>query len=93
MGQLRVPPHAALQVVVALPVPTQVDGVRVHVYVHEVVHDLALDVVLHPVDQEPATHIHHLNERQLPGKETRLRITNLKAPGCPFLHCDCIHTC
>lgn len=46
--------------------PADVDGVRVHVDVHEVVNDLALDVVLHSVDQEPATHINDLNEGQVP---------------------------
>ncbi len=51
---------------VALSVPTQVDGVRVHVDVHEVVDNLALDVVLYPVHQKPPAHIHHLNKRQVP---------------------------
>ena len=67
VGQLRVPPDAALHVVVALAVATQVDGVGVDVDVHQVVHDLALDVVLNPVDQEPHAHVHHLDERQVPG--------------------------
>jgi hypothetical protein len=40
--------------------------VRVHVDVHEVVHDLALDVVLHPVDQEAPAHIDDLDEGQVP---------------------------
>lgn len=51
---------------VALSVPAQVDGVRVHVDVHEVVDDLTLDVVLHPVHQETPAHIHHLDERKVP---------------------------
>lgn len=50
----------------ALPVATEVDGVRVHVDVHEVVDDFTLDVVLHPVDQETATNIYDLNEGQIP---------------------------
>ena len=41
--------NASLDVVVALSVSTQVDGVRVHMDVHEVVDYFALDVVLHPV--------------------------------------------
>lgn len=44
----------------------EVDGVRVHVDVHEIVHNLALDVVLHPVDQESAAHIHDLDEGEAP---------------------------
>lgn len=47
---------------VALSVPTQVDGVRVHVDVHQVVDNLTLDVVLHPVHKETASYVHHLNE-------------------------------
>lgn len=57
---------AALDIVVALSVPAQVDGVRVHVDVHEVVDDLTLDVVLHPVHQEAPAHVHHLDERKVP---------------------------
>lgn len=53
---------------VALSVPAQVDGVRVHVDVHKVVHNLTLDVVLHSVDQEPAAHVHHLDKRQAPAR-------------------------
>ena len=64
--ELRVAPDAALQVVAALAVATQVDGVGVDVDVHEVVHDLALDVVLHPVHQEAPAHIDHLDERAVP---------------------------
>lgn len=71
--ELRVPPEAAFRVVVALSVPTQVDGVRVHVDVHEVVDDLALDVVLHPVDKEAASHVHHLDEGQFPGRDNKRR--------------------
>ena len=52
----------------ALAVATQVDGVGVDVDVHEVVHDLALDVVLHPVHQEAAAHVDHLDERAVPGE-------------------------
>lgn len=64
--QLRVSSDAALDVVVALSVSTQVDGVRVHVNVHEVVDNFALDVVLYPVDQKTSAHVHHLDERQVP---------------------------
>lgn len=62
-GKFRVSSDAAFHVVVALPVPTQVDGVRVHMDVHEVVDNLALDVVLHAVHQETAAHVHHLDKR------------------------------
>lgn len=52
----------------ALSVPAQVDGVRMHEDVHEVVDDLALDVVLNTVHQKPTTHVYHLNEGQISGK-------------------------
>lgn len=55
---------------VALSVPTQVDGVRVHMDVHEVVDNLTLDVVLHPVHQETSAHVHHLDERQVPADDS-----------------------
>lgn len=79
---------------VALSVPTQVDGVRVHVDVHEVVDDLALDVVLHPVDKEAASHIHHLDEGQFPGRDNKQReqTNRLKAPGGHSRHCSCFPT-
>lgn len=51
---------------VALSVATQVDGVRVHVDVHEVVDNLTLDVVLHPVHQKTPAHVDHLDKRQVP---------------------------
>lgn len=47
--------------------PTQVDGSGLDVNVHQVVDDLALDVVLDAVDEVPASHIDHLDEGQLPG--------------------------
>lgn len=55
--------------------PANVDRVGVHVDVHEVVNDLALDVVLHSVDQEPAAYINHLNEGQVPVKQREIRST------------------
>lgn len=60
--KFRVSSNAALHVVVALSVPAQVDGVRVHMDVHKVVDNLTLDVVLHSVDQETAAHVHHLDK-------------------------------
>lgn len=59
----------------ALSMPANVDRVGVHVDVHEVVNDLALDVVLHSVDQEPAAYINHLNEGQVPVKQREIRST------------------
>lgn len=50
----------------ALSVPTEVDGVGVYVDVHEVVHYFALDVILHPVDQETPADINDLDEGQVP---------------------------
>lgn len=58
--ELRVSPNATLHIVLALSMPTQVDGVRVHSDVHEVVDNLTLNVVLHTIDQETSAHIHHL---------------------------------
>lgn len=62
-GEFGVPSNAPLHVVVALTMPAQVDGVGVHMDVHEVVHNLTLDVVLYTVHQELPTHIHHFDER------------------------------
>lgn len=53
----------------ALSVPTQVDGVGVHVDVHEVVHYFTLDVVLHLVDQETAADIDDLDEGEVPERK------------------------
>lgn len=64
-GQLGVSPDASLHVVVALSMATQVDGVGVHVDVHEVVDYLTLDVVLHPVHQETAAYVDDLDEGQV----------------------------
>lgn len=60
-----------LQVVRALSVPTQVDGSGLDVYVHQVVDDLTLDVVLDAVDEVAATNVYHLNEGQLPEERER----------------------
>lgn len=67
--KLRVSPDASLHVVVALAVPAQVDTVGVHTDVHEVVDDLALDVVLYAVHQETATYVHHFNKWQISENE------------------------
>lgn len=64
--QLRVAANAALLVVLALAVPAEVDGVGVHVDVHEVVDDFTLDVILHPVDEETAADVDDLDEGQAP---------------------------
>lgn len=64
--KFRIPSDASLDVVVALPVSTQVDGVGVHVDVHEVVNYLALNVVLHPVHQKTLSHVDNLDEREVP---------------------------
>lgn len=53
----------------AFSVPAEVDGVRVYVDVHEVVDNLALDVVLNTVYQEPTAHVHHLDEGQVSGEK------------------------
>lgn len=61
-GKFRISTDAPFDIVVALSVPTQVDGVRVHVDVHEVVDNFALDVVLHPVHQKTPAHVYNLDK-------------------------------
>lgn len=51
--------------------PAKVDGARVDVDVHEVVDYLALDVILHSVDQKSLAHIYHLDEREIPGMKQK----------------------
>lgn len=68
-GQARVPSDPAAEVVLALAVPAQVDGARLHVDVHQVVHDAALHVVLHSVHQEPPAHVDHLDQGQVSARE------------------------
>lgn len=48
--------------------------------IHEVVHYLALDVVLDSVDQKSLAHIHHLDKRKIPGakKENSPRVRSLR---------------
>ncbi len=50
----------------ALAVAAQVDGVLLDVNIHEVVDDLALDVILNAVYQETLAHVDHLDEGQVP---------------------------
>lgn len=66
--QFRVPPDAPLLVVMGLSVSAEVDGVGVNMDVHEVVDDLTLDVILHPVHQETPADVDDLDERQVPGR-------------------------
>lgn len=49
--------------------PTEVNGVGVHVDIHEVVHYFTLDVILHPVHQETTADVDDLDERQVPVRE------------------------
>lgn len=63
--QARIPTQSALQIVVALAMATEINGAWLHMNIHQVVHDPALDVVLDAVDQEPAAHINHLDEGQV----------------------------
>lgn len=51
-----------------LSVAADVDGVGVHVDVHQVVDDFTLDVILHPVHQETTANVDNLDERQVPGR-------------------------
>lgn len=66
MCEARVPPDSTLDIELALTVTAQVDGARRDVNVHEVVNDPALDVVQHPVDQVPLTHIHDFDVGEIP---------------------------
>lgn len=66
--EASVTPHPSLQIVRALPVPTQVDGSGLDVDVHQVVNDLALNVILDAVDEKTATHIDYLDEGEIPGR-------------------------
>lgn len=66
-----VSPNPAQEIELALSVAAQVDGARLDVDVHEVVHDLALDVVLDSVHQEPLAHIYDLDEGKVPGRGNR----------------------
>lgn len=56
-----------LQVVGALPVPTQIDCSGLDVDVHQVVDNFTLDVVLDAVDKVTPPHVYHLDEGQIPG--------------------------
>lgn len=56
-----------LQVVGALPVPTQIDGSGLDVDVHQVVDNFTLDVVLDAVDKVTPPHVYHLDEGEIPG--------------------------
>lgn len=78
VGQLRVPPEASLLVVMALSMATEVDGVGVHMDVHEVIHDFTLDVILHPIDQEATAHIDDLDEGQAPVGQGETRSQSCK---------------
>lgn len=73
--QFRVSPDASLLVVMALSVPTEVDGMGVYVDVHEVVDYFTLDVVLHPIDQETTADIDDLDEGQVPAGQSEKRVS------------------
>lgn len=65
--EARVTAQPPLQVVGTLAVSAQVDGAWLDVDVHQVVDDLALDVILDAVDEVAAPHVYHLDEREVPG--------------------------
>lgn len=72
-GQAGVTPDLALEIVLALAVPAQIDSAGLHMDVHQVVHDAALNVVLDSVHQEPPADINHLDEGQLPAGQEPTR--------------------
>lgn len=65
--EARITTQPPLQVVGALPVPTQIDCSGLDVDVHQVVDNLTLDVVLDAVDKVTPPHVYHLDEGQIPG--------------------------
>lgn len=71
--QFWVSSNASLHIVMALSMATEIDRVGVYVDVHEVVDNLALDVVLHLVDQESTTNIDDLDEWQVPVGQREMR--------------------
>lgn len=68
-GQPRVSSDPSLNVEVALPVATQVDGARRDVDVHQVVDDSALDVIKDAVHQVTTAHVDDLYVGQIPGEK------------------------
>lgn len=88
LRQLRVPPDASLHVVLALSVATQVDGVGVHVDVHEVVHDFTLDVVLHLVDQETTADVDDLDEGAAPARQREKEEDRRRRHFIPCFRCS-----
>lgn len=67
VGEARVPSNPALEVELALPMSTEVNGAGLDVDVHQVINNPALDVILNPVDQEPPANIDDFDERKFPG--------------------------
>lgn len=72
--EARVAAQPPLRVVGALSMPTQVDGSGLDVYVHQVIDDLTLDVILDPIDEKPPADVDHLDEGQIPerGEQKKL---------------------
>jgi len=83
LRQLRVASDAFLQIVLALSVPTQVNGMGVYGDVHEVVDYLTLDIVLNPVDQKTAADIDDLDEGQAPAGQSKKINVNQKCLSDP----------
>lgn len=71
VGEARVPSNPALEVELALPVPTEVNGAGLDVDVHQVINNPALDVILNPVHQEPPANVDDFDERKFPGDRQR----------------------
>lgn len=68
--------NSTLDVELALSVAAQVDGAWCDVDVHEVVDNPALDVVQHPVDQVPLTHVHDFNVGEFPERQRQTSYTS-----------------
>lgn len=70
-SETRISTDPTLNVELALSMAAQVDGARRDVDVHEVVHDPALDVVQHSIDQIPLTHVYDFNVGKIPERKWR----------------------
>lgn len=90
--EARVSSNSTLDVELALSMAAQVDGAWSDVDVHEVVDNPALDVVQHPVDQVPLTHIHYFNVGEIPErwqiKPSGQQSVMLQSQNCVYFNCS-----
>lgn len=82
VGEARVASNPPLEVELALPVPTEVNGAWLDVDVHQVINNPALDVILNSVHQEPPANVDDFDERKFPGDRQGKSL--LKGSPCEF---------